>query len=568
MSSLIRSGVLWVTLIALVIGCAAPSQSTGAPRGAGSAAQPAAALKRVTAAIMGDAHTLAQKLNPASYVPGIDTLEEMVSAGLTNTDDQGNQRAQLAEAVPTLENGLWKLLPDGQMETTWTIRPGVRWHDGMPVTTDDLLFTAKVVQDQDLPLFRDIAYRSIEAIEAADQRTVTVKWRAPVIRADQMFSRTLGLPLPKHLLEKAYVEDKAAFTEIPHWSQEFVGSGPFKLREFERGSHLTLDAFGQYVLGKPRIDTVEVRFIPDSKTLMANILAGTVELTLGRNLSLEEGMHVRDQWRDGRMSAIPSGAIQLHPQFINPSPPIVTNLQFRRALYHAINREELGGSLQGSDTIVAHTFVVPNQPEYQQIRGSFVRYGFEPVRSTQMLEDLGYTRGADGFLRDGANQRVLVEVIGAGGEANLKSVPIVADFWRRVGVEVAEAVVPIQRQRDSEWTANFASFELSRRGADVKSLLRYHSSEAPIAERNFQGSNVPRYMNPDLDAIIESYHTTIPFADRMRALGQIAEHMSDQLVLMPLFYDKEVTIVANRLDHVSKGLSATQAWNAEAWNLK
>jgi peptide/nickel transport system substrate-binding protein len=493
-----------------------------------------------------------------------------VSAGLTNTDDRGNQRAQLAEAAPTIENGLWRVLPDGRMETTWKIRPNARWHDGTPLTTDDLLFTLKVVQDADLGVFRDNAFTIIEAVEAPDAQTITVRWRAPLVRADLLFSRSLALPLPKHVLEVPYNEERATFLDLPYWSHAFVGSGPFRLHEFERGSHMKVVANDHYALGRPKIDEVEIRFIPDSKTLMANLLAGTVELTLGRNLSLEEGLQVRDQWQGGGETyLIRLGAIQLHPQFLNPNPAPVGNLQFRRALYQAIDRQTLGDSLQGgSGAAVAHTFVVPDMAEYQPIEDSIVRYEYDPRRTTQMLDDLGMTRGPDGFLRDASNQRLTVEVIGAGGEANLKSVPIVADFWRRVGVEVTEAVVPIQRQRDYEWTATFPGFELSRRTNDMKSLLRYHSSQAPIAERSFQGQNVPRYINPELDALIDRYHVTIPFGERMQVLRGIVRHISDQLVLMTLFYDKEPTMIGKRLLNVTKGLNATQAWNAEAWDIR
>jgi peptide/nickel transport system substrate-binding protein len=555
-------------VVALHTGCAATPRSSGPASGGGEAPK-AEAPKRLLAAIMGDAHTVAQKLNPASYVPGIDTLEELVSAGLTNTDDRGNQRAQLAEAAPTVDNGRWKLQPDGRMEMAWTIRPGAQWHDGAPFTTDDLLFTMKVVQDPDLGVFRDTAFGVLEGVEASDARTVVARWKAPLVRADQLFSRSLALPLPKHLLERPYEElEKPAFLEIPHWSHEFVGSGPYRLREFARGSHLILEANERWVLGKPRVDTIEVKFIPDSKTLVANILAGAAELTLGRSISLEEGLQLRDQWRDGGLFLTQAGAIQLHPQFLNANPPVIGKLQFRRALYHAIDRQELGNSLQAGEATVAHTFVVPNQAEYASIEGAIVRYDYDPRRAGQMLEGLGYSRASDGFLRDPQGQRLPLEVIGAGGEANLKSVPIVADFWRRVGVEVSEAVVPIQRQRDYEWTANFPGFELSRRGADLKSLLRYHRSQAPTAERGFQGQNVPRYINADLDALIERYHVTIPIPERMSVLGQIVNHMSEQLVLMTLFYDKEVTAVANRLVNFTKGLSSTQAWNAEQWDLR
>src|SRR5207249_11289788 len=100
-------------------------------------------------------------------------------------------------------NGLWKVFPDGRMETTWRIKPGVEWHDGAPYTAEDLLFTLRASMDRELPLLRRAAYGSIETALAPDPRTVTVRWAKPFIDADTLFSRELALPLPRHLLERA-----------------------------------------------------------------------------------------------------------------------------------------------------------------------------------------------------------------------------------------------------------------------------------------------------------------------------------------------------------------------------
>ncbi len=62
------------------------------------------------------------------------------------------------------------------METTWHIRDGVQWHDGTPFTSDDLAFTAKVVQDREFPVLRDPAYDAIDGVEAPDSATVIVRW--------------------------------------------------------------------------------------------------------------------------------------------------------------------------------------------------------------------------------------------------------------------------------------------------------------------------------------------------------------------------------------------------------
>src|SRR5207245_6528783 len=122
-------------------------------------------------------------------------------------------------AIPSLENGLWKLFPDGRMETTWTLREGARWHDGTPVTTDDLTFNLEVGQDRQLAAFANQIYSSIAEVTARDARTLTITWKEPAIEADGLFTALQGALLPKHLLEEAYGTDKASFLDLPSWTK-------------------------------------------------------------------------------------------------------------------------------------------------------------------------------------------------------------------------------------------------------------------------------------------------------------------------------------------------------------
>src|SRR5687767_1939674 len=147
----------------------------------------------------------------------------MLHAGLGIEDHQGTLRPQLAEAIPSIENGQWKVHPDGRMETTWTLRTNARWHDGTPVSAHDLVFAATVFQDERVGIAREAALGAVERIEATDARTVTVHWKQPFLNADALFSgarRISVLPLPKHLLEQAYMDDKASFTQHPYWTAE------------------------------------------------------------------------------------------------------------------------------------------------------------------------------------------------------------------------------------------------------------------------------------------------------------------------------------------------------------
>src|SRR5207244_1933657 len=147
-----------------------------------------------------DPHSLYQALNPNNNSPGIDALQELVHAGLAVTDDAGTLRPRLAEAVPSLENGLWQLLPDSRMTTTWKIKPGAVWQDGAPFTSADLAFTLTVMRDPEIPVFAEKAFDWIERVETPDPATVRLTWSQPYIEADTLFTYALGLPMPKHLL--------------------------------------------------------------------------------------------------------------------------------------------------------------------------------------------------------------------------------------------------------------------------------------------------------------------------------------------------------------------------------
>src|SRR5436309_14139887 len=224
--------------------------------------------------MLGEMPAFWDDLNPGGgTVPGAGQFKVLSSSGLTAIDENQAIQAQLGEAVPTIENGQWKVFPDGRMEVTFRIRDGARWHDSQPLTTEDLLFSVEAGRDPDVAVFNDPAYELIDSVEALDARTVVARWKRPYISADRMFgigTGTFAQPMPRHILEPPYRQNKATLTDSPYWNLEFVGSGAFKLHEWVAGSHVLLDAFPDYVLGRPKIDQIEVKMIPDPSTLLAN----------------------------------------------------------------------------------------------------------------------------------------------------------------------------------------------------------------------------------------------------------------------------------------------------------
>ena len=567
---MLHRGLLSLLVLGIVAGCAAPVQTTTGSVPNGQAAPPSAnTLKRITAATKNAPSFMYYKPHPGPTA-GAEEIGDLLDTGLVIADDHATLRPQLAEAVPSLDNGLWRVFPDGRMETQVQLKPGVLWHDGTPFTADDLVFTFRLSSDPELLPLRHVGFDSIEEVDATSPDTVVVRWKRPYIDADALFSTRFALPLPKHLLEQAYAENKAGLMDIGYWTDKFVGTGPFKLQEFERGNHVILEANDAYVLGRPKLDEIDVRFITDDNTFVANLLAGAVDFTLGRGPSLEQALMVRDQWHGGRVEfkSLDSWLV-VYPQFLDPSPSAVADPQFRRALLTAIDRQQIVQSIQAGLVPVADGNISPNNPRYAEIQAGIVRYAYDPRLAAQLLVESGYTKGPDGVFRDAANQPLSVQIRATTVLDILpKTTLAVADYWQQLGINVDTDIRSVQEARDPEWTADFPSFALQRQTGGERFLPNLRSSQARTPERGFNGLNVARYMNPEMDALIDRYVTTVPIDERTKLTSQIIHRITDDAIWLTLFFDTEPALISNRLANVSaRGEDSNMSWNAEQWDL-
>jgi peptide/nickel transport system substrate-binding protein len=567
-----RIGFGWLALLLIIAACASPTPSPQVDSPSTTAQGERAAAKRVVAAIRGYPKSVAVAIDGAGLgsTAGIREVEQLLHNGLGTLDNDGKLLPRLAEAVPTIENGLWKLHPDGRMETTWRILPTARWQDGTPFTADDLVFTEIVGRDRSLTMITDSAFDAMDRIEAIDQRTVVVHWAKPYINADRLLSPASSqslMPLPRHLLEAPYLADRASFTQAPYWGPEFVGTGPFKLREFALDSHLVVVANDGYLLGRPKIDEIEVRFIGDFNIMVANVLSGAVELTLGRGLSFEQAVEARERWTGGRMQTGLASITALFPQFVNASPAVVGEVSFRRALLRAMDRWEMAATFQGGLSPVAENPIIPTDPLAAEVENAIVRYPYDPRLAAQQIEALGYVRGPDGVARDSSGQPLAVKIQTTQDDLREKLLSTIASHWRQVGVVTEGVIISRQASSDRQLRSEFASFDFTRQPTD---LTRYRSSEAPLAENNYRGNNRGRYRSADLDAFIDRYLVTIPKAERTQMLAAMVHHVTDQLVVMGICYVVEPALITNRLVNMSRRSvdESVDTWNAHEWELR
>jgi len=570
-----RFVVAFLAVALIGTACASPPSSTTAPTtGSQSAEAPKpASPKHITAAIRGDPHTLNEPANVAaggSSSAGVRELEQLVNAGFLLADNTGELRPLLAEQVPTIENGLWKVFPDGRMETTWKLKPNLKWHDGQPLTTDDFLFTATIAQDKALTMAQDVSWSFVDSVEAPDPQTIRVSWKSTYVDADKLFSQTTGnrvVPLPKHILDAPYHSDKATFTQAPFFTAGYIGVGPYRVKDWQLGSFLILEAYDGFVLGRPKIDQIEVKFILDTNTMVSNMLAGAVQITLGRGLTPEQAITIRDQWKEGAVDAGLQNTTSLYTQFINSEPAALTDVRFRRALLMGLDRQQMVDSFLAGLVPVADSMISPDEPNFKAMQQYIVKYSYDPRQSMAQLDSMGLTKGDDGFYRDASGQKLSVEVRTRSHVLREKVQQVIADQWAKIGIVGQPLVVPEQNINDRVYQSTFPGFYF--RFGDPSQITDARSNEAPLPENNFVGRNTTRYRSAELDSIIAKYVSTIPKTEREQLLGQIVHEYTDQLILLSLYHEPEPVLISNRMMNASgrKGISI-QTWNAYDWDLK
>src|SRR6266540_6753023 len=143
---------------------------------------------------------------------------------------------------------------------------------------------------------------------------------------------------------------------------------------------------------------------------MATIMAGAIDVTPGQSLSFEQGLQLRELWGGGRVEMLLLTEMKLWPQFVNPTPAIVTDVRFRKALMYALNRQEMAETIMAGYSPIAHSVIQPTVPEHAEVQDAAVKYDYDPRRTIQMLEELGYVRGTDNLFHDAAGAPLTVNI--------------------------------------------------------------------------------------------------------------------------------------------------------------
>jgi peptide/nickel transport system substrate-binding protein len=532
-------GLLVLGLWLLACGTPASAPPTGSQQAPGSGTR-SSGPKILVASIVEDPKNFWDGTNGGGG-SGARELGHLVNQYLAAVMPDGTPQPRLLARLPSVANGDWVVNDDGTMQVTYNLRPDVTWHDGVPFTADDMVFSWQVGRDPAIPNGNQGAMRLVSNFEALDPQTAVATWRETYPFADRLEHREF-FPLPAHILQSTYQENKANLLGHPYFTDEYVGTGPFKVSHWEHGSQLDLVANDNYFLGRPKLDGIRVMFIADQNTMLANLSAGSVNLFLppgGPNWAAYQPL--RQKWAGDGGGQVLIESVRWTFIEIQKSaaaqPADINDARARQALLMSIDRKELAESLLGELGVVADSWVSPQLPYYQQVRGNITQYPYDARQATALLGQLGWTMGGDGVLqKNGAPFQFVLTYTNQDAQAAASTVQ---QNWKAIGVSSQIQPLTAFQLRDAEARASFTGGDMTNNpmGGGLAAVRRFESAQIPTSTNRYAGTNRGSFNDPQWDTIGAQIRTSLDESERIALEGQLLAIFSAQLPALPMNFE-------------------------------
>jgi peptide/nickel transport system substrate-binding protein len=542
-----RHLALLAAVLILAAAACAPSAAPASPQG-GEGAPAAAKMPQRTLVIIVREELPSLAAKPiVAFSGSLDPPKRIFNGTLDFVDEKEKPHPYLAEALPQLNTESWRVFPDGRMETVHRLRPNLRWHDGTPLGAQDFVFGWKVFATPEVGVSASKPIRQMEEVAAPDPRTVVIRWKVPFPDADRMDLSFQALP--RHLLEEPFRSvaqgDSTAFANHPFWTVDYVGLGPYKVERIEPGAFLEATAFDYHALGRPKIDRVQLRPLPDPNTALANMLSGDGHFVADFILDYDGGVTLEREWaargNPGTVFFAPvlfrMIQIQFRPEYVNPK--ALLDVRVRRALAHGLDVPGALDVFTGPHGVATYTLTSPRADYYPAIEQVITKRPYDLRTAQRLLEEAGYARGSDGIYGSPSGERMQLEVWTTGGAVFERENRIFVDSLRQVGVDaIPQALGPV-RLRDAEFRAKVPGFFVG--GGGDQRLFDYTMDAIARPENRWQGQNRTGWESPEYQRLSQAYTGTLDPGERVKQLAQMERVLNEDVGCIPLYFTVVVT---------------------------
>jgi peptide/nickel transport system substrate-binding protein len=474
-------------------------------------------------------------------------------------DPDGNLVPILAAEVPSVEAGT---VDKDLMWVVWKLKPGVKWHDGTPLTADDCVFNWQYASDPATAATTIGSYKDIK-VSKVDDLTIKVEFQKATPFWADAFVSVRGMIIPKHLFDQY----KGANSREAPTNLSPVGTGPYLYVDFKPGDLVRGKLNPNYHMpNRPYFDAIEMKGGGDAVSAARAVLQ-TGEYDFAWNMQVEDELLKRlEDGGKGHVQIFDGGSIE-HIQLNNTDPnkdvdgerssiktkhPFLTDPAVRQAFNLLVDKASVEKFIYGRTGKATANFV-NNPPRFTSKDTSFE---FNVEKAKDLLDKAGWKPGGDGIrAKDGISLKVVYQTsINAPRQKNQE---IVKQACQKAGIAVEIKAVPASVYFSSDvgnpdtYTKFYTDIQMyttTMNQPDPGDFMRqFLISEVASKDNKWQGRNIIRWQNADYDALYHaSEHETDP-VKRAAMFIQMNDMVIKDVAVIPVVYRPSVAAVSSKL---------------------
>ncbi len=442
-------------------------------------------------------------------------ITSMVFDGLLTLNKSGG-------AAPALATS-WK---KSGLTYTFTLRKGVKWHDGKAFTAKDVKFSYDLYMNPKAENHYASLFDAIKSTKAINDYSfqITLKEKDVLFLENTVASVPI---LAKHQYTRG-VEDYNNNNKI---HRNPIGTGPFKFKEWKSNERIVVSANKSYFEGRPYLNEVITKVLPDANVEALNLIKGDVDYV--ESLTPKLLAQVKKD-KDTNTKSYDQGRFD----FIgfNEAVKPWNNEKFREALAYGLDRKsivskiQLGRAYQGSG---------PMHPKIPQYNDSVKALPYDVKKAAALLKEIGYEKKGD-TLYDSSGKAVKIEFAYNNGNKTREAVALLAQQnWAKLGIKVTPRAYEWSIFLDKYAKGELDCFALGWSGfdANVDHYQFFHSSGIPTKD-NPGLSNRNRVDDPKIDKLLEQYKQEENREKRIKIYEELHKYMSDKQILIWTYHPK------------------------------
>jgi peptide/nickel transport system substrate-binding protein len=433
---------------------------------------------------------------------------------------------------------------DGGLTYTYTLREGLTWSDGTPLTADDVAWTVNTSRDQGW-----MNHSSITAnltATAVDARTVKITSSVP----DPKLPTMDVYILPKHIWEEQATGDITTYDAL-----DGVGSGPFTLQEWKSGQSWTMKANPNYWKGAPAIDQVIFRVFTNADAMVAALKKGEIDAANAvpssafTDLQSTEGIEAifgtQGSMSELAMNGMGGGLGDGHPA--------LQDVTVRHAIHHAIDKQALFDRVINGYGVQGTTLSVSPDPAWKPAIPEAEQYTHDPAKATQLLDDAGYVdTNGDGVreMPGGGQELVFRYAERSESEVAAPIRELITGWLEQIGIGTEVSVFDDTQLTDVVASGEYDLFVWGWTPfVDPDPMLSYFRCEQLTTSLDSYGYNDANWCSDEYDALYAQQNQELDRTKRIELVHQMLRLFYDQSTYVVLFEDAELQ--AYRTDRFS-----------------